>query len=185
LYILNQSAISILQQSGKSLMNLTQKISLFLIFCPILVQADWGVVTQTDTNNAKTQVAYTKNSDGYSLEIYKDNVGAIRSRFSLNAELDMLAKRSCPTYQIDSRLIDNRSINDAPCLTDLSWSEFILGYIADNNTASSRLNALMNGGTITFRFMLENGSYKETKFSLSGSKKATLSALGTNLTITP
>jgi hypothetical protein len=167
-------------------MNLAQKIGLMLMFCPVLGHAQWDVITHTGTNNnAETQVAYTQNEEGYSLEIYKDNVGAIRSRFSLNAALDMLAKRSCPTYQIDSTMLDNRSVNDAPCLTDLSWSEFILGYTENKVVTSEKLNALMNGGTITFRFRLENGSYKETNFSLSGSKRATLSALGSDISIAP
>lgn len=169
-------------------MNLAKKIGLTLILCSALVHAEWGVITHTDTktnSNIQTQVAYTENSEGYSLEIYKDSVGAIRSRFSLNADLDIMAKRSCPTYQIDSSLIDNRSINDAPCLTDLAWSEFIFGYTENNIVISEKLNTLMNGSTIIFRFMLENGSYKETKFSLGGSKKTTLTALGSGITITP
>ena len=71
-------------------MNLAQKIGLILIFCPVLGQAEWSVITHIDTNNnTETQVAYTENTDGYSLEIYKDSVGAIRSRFSLNTALDM------------------------------------------------------------------------------------------------
>jgi len=165
---------------------LAKKFGLFLIIFPILTQAEWTVITHTDTNNnSETQVAYTQNEEGFSLEIYKDNVGAIRSRFSLNDALDMLAKRTCPTYQIDSTLIDNRSINDAPCLTELVWSEFILGYTENKTVTSDKLNALMNGGTITFRFMLENGSYKETNFSLIGSKRATLSALGPDVSILP
>jgi hypothetical protein len=168
------------------MINLAREIGLILIFCPVLVQAEWTVITHTDTNNnTKTQVAYTENTDGYSLQIYKDSVGAIRSRFSLSTALDTLAKRSCPTYQIDTRLLDNRSINDAPCLTDMDWSEFVLGYIANKEVISARLNALMNGSTITFRFMLENGSYKETNFSLNGSKRATVSALGSDISIKP
>jgi hypothetical protein len=168
------------------LKKLTKKIVSILVFCPALVHAEWSIITHTDTNNnTETQVAYTQNEEGYSLEIYKDNVGAIRSRFSLSTALDMLAKRSCPTYQIDSSLIDNRSINDAPCLTDLAWSEFIMGYTENQVVTSRKLNALMNGGTITFRFELENGSYKETQFSLSGSKRATLSALGPGISIVP
>jgi hypothetical protein len=168
------------------LKNATQKIALILMLCPSLVHAEWEVITHTDTNNnTETQVAYTKNEDGYSLEIYKDNVGAIRSRFSLSAALDKLAKRTCPTYQVDSTLLDNRSINDAPCLTDLAWSEFILGYTENQTVNSDKLNALMNGITVTFRFILQNGSYKETSFSLSGSKRATLSALGPGISITP
>ncbi|MBL1140987.1 MAG: hypothetical protein HND53_03065 [Proteobacteria bacterium] len=166
--------------------NLASKFGVFLLLCPVLAHADWSVITHTDTNNnSETQVAYTQNEEGYSLEIYKDHVGAIRSRFSLSTALDILAKRSCPTYQIDASLLDNRSVNDAPCLTDLAWSEFILGYTENNVVSSEKLNALMNGSTVTFRFMLENGSYKETYFSLSGSKRATLSALGPEISIAP
>ncbi len=165
---------------------LALKFGLFLLLMPSLAMAEWKVITHIDTNsNTETQVAYTENEDGYSLEIYKDSVGAIRSRFSLNTALDMFAKHTCPTYQIDLRLLDNRSINDAPCLTDLVWSEFILGYISSNNITSGRLNALMNGSIITYRFMLENGSYNETKFSLAGSKRATSSVLGSEITISP
>ncbi len=166
-------------------MILVRKLVLILLFCPLTVLAEWKVITHTDTNSqTETQVAYTKNDEGYSLEIYKDSVGAVRSRFSLNAALDMFAKRSCPTYQVDTRLLDNRSINDAPCLTDFTWSEFVLGYIVDNQVTSGRLNALMNGSNITFRFMLENGEYRETSFSLAGSKRATLNVIG-NITIIP
>lgn len=166
--------------------HIMQKLVFILLLIPSSVMAEWKVITHTDTNSqTSTQVAYTQNEDGYSLEIYKDSVGAIRSRFSLSTALDMFAKRSCPTYEIDSRLLDNRSVNDAPCLTELAWSEFILGYIDNNNITSGRLNALMNGGIVTFRFMLENGAYKETQFSLAGSKRATLSVLGADITISP
>ncbi len=157
-----------------------------LLMAPFSASAEWKVITHTDTNNeTQTLVAYSQNKDGYSLEIYKDSVGAIRSRFSLNTALDMFANHTCPTYQIDDRLIDNRSINDAPCLTDMVWSEFVLGYVNNFNVTSEKLNALMNGRIVTFRFMLENGSYMETEFSLAGSKRATLSVLGNNITITP
>lgn len=159
---------------------------LILLLLSFSVSAEWKVITHTDTNSeTETQVAYSQNKDGYSLEIYKDSVGAIRTRFSLNTALDMFAKRTCPTYQIDTRMIDNRSINDAPCLTDMVWSEFVMGYVNNFNVTSAKLNALMNGSTVTFRFMLENGSYMETQFSLAGSKRATLSVLGNNITITP
>jgi hypothetical protein len=166
--------------------SLALSLVLILLLSPFSAAAEWEVITHTDTNSeTQTQVAFSENKDGYSLEIYKDSVGAIRTRFSLNAALDMFAKRTCPTYQIDTRMIDNRSINDAPCLTDMVWSEFVLGYVNNFNVTSEKLNALMNGSIVTFRFMLENGSYMETKFSLAGSKRATLSVLGNNITITP
>ena len=97
-----------LNSPRSSVQTLSLVLILFLIPTPALAD-DWDVITHTDTNSdIETQVAYSKNKDGYSLEIYKDNVGAIRSRFSLNSALDMFAKHTCPTYQIDSRSLDNR-----------------------------------------------------------------------------
>jgi hypothetical protein len=150
----------------------------------VFVLAEWSVVTHTNTNdNTETQVARIKNEEGYTLEIYKDNNGAIRSRFSLSTKLDKFAKKSCPTYQIGRFTLDNRSVNDAPCLTDVSWSEFILGYEENSIVSSKKLNAFLNGNNVTFRFMLDNGSYQETLFSLSGSKRAVLSSFGSGVTI--
>ena len=148
--------------------------------------AGWDIISSSDSfSNNPTQIAYTENEQGYSLEIYRDGVGAIRSRFSLNRPLDQLAERHCPTFQIDTRLIGNRSINDAPCITDMDWSEFVLGYVNDEEVKSPKLYALVNGITITYRYMLDNGSYEETSFSLSGSKRATLTVIGGNINITP
>lgn len=162
------------------------KSAFILLLCPTIVCAEWNVITHTNTdNNTETLVARTKNNEGYTLEIYKDNSGAIRSRLSLNAELDQFAKRSCPTYQIGKFTLDNTSINDAPCLTQSSWTEFILGYSENFVISSKKLNAFLNGNDVIFRFMLENGSYQETSFSLSGSKRAVLSAFGSGITIRP
>jgi hypothetical protein len=163
---------------------IVQKVTFILLFCPVFVLAEWSVVTHTNTNdNTETQVARIKNEEGYTLEIYKDNNGAIRSRFSLSTKLDKFAKKSCPTYQIGRFTLDNRSVNDAPCLTDVSWSEFILGYEENSIVSSKKLNAFLNGNNVTFRFMLDNGSYQETLFSLSGSKRAVLSSFGSGVTI--
>lgn len=158
--------------------------AVLIALMPVAAMAEWRIVTYTGTNG-QTRVAYTKNSDGYSLEIYRDNVGAVRSRFSLAGALDMFAKKSCPTYQVDDDLTGNRSINDAPCLTGLNWSEFVLGYVIENEIVSEKLNALVNGDILTYRFMLENKVYNETRFSLSGVKRAALEVIGNNVRITP
>ena len=53
---------------------------------PLSVSAEWNIITHTSLNNdLKTQVAYTENKSGYSLEIYKDNVGSVRYPFTLNS----------------------------------------------------------------------------------------------------
>ncbi len=166
--------------------DLCYALLLGLLFKANSVFAVWEVMALTDAGDSSTtQVAYTENEAGYSLEIYRDDVDAIRARFSLNRKLEQLAKRHCPTFQVDSRLLDNRSINDAPCITDVGWSEFVLGYVRDNVVNSAKLNALVNGNTITFRYMLENGAYEETSFSLLGSKRSTLTVIGGDIIISP
>jgi len=157
---------------------------ILLVISPSFAMAEWLVITHTDIDtNIETNVAYTKNESGYSIEIYRDAVGAVRSRFTLKTGLNRLAVRNCPTYQIDKRQPLNRSINDAPCIPERNWSEFILGYIENNEIVSTHLNDLMNGKKITYRFILENGGYDETIFSLAGSKNAITTALGNNLRI--
>ena len=76
--------------SVKLVINSLQNSSLALLLVLILllssfsVSAEWKVITHTDTNNeTQTQVAFSENKDGYSLEIYKDSVGAIRNTIQL------------------------------------------------------------------------------------------------------
>ena len=169
--------------------NLRQALKLLLtglILLPVTVSAEWIVITHTDTDvDSETSVAFSENTDGYSLEIYRDSVDAIRSRFSVAKGLLSLADKSCPTYQIDRGRANNRSVDDAPCLSSKLWAEFILGYVKNENIASSSLLALMNGITITFRFRLANGDYRETKFSLAGSKRAMTIAFGAETQVIP
>ncbi len=162
------------------------KILLFIFCAPSLAIAEWHIISHANLNSdEKTQVAYTENKSGHSLEIYKDSVGAIRTRFTLNSKLNLFSNGICPTYQVDLTLVKNTSFNDAPCISNLNWSEFILGYITNNNITSLSLDALLNGNIVKFRYALDNGNYKETSFSLAGSKRATLKVIGNNIIINP
>ena len=159
-------------------------IVLLLPVWPIAAPAAWDIVTHTDTDTAtQTRVAYTENGEGYSLEIYRDGSGAIRSRFGTRHSLGRLAEKTCPTYQVDDRKPGNRSINDAACISHRQWAEFILGYIDNNQVTSTLLHNMMNGNKVTFRFILENGGYAETEFSLSGSKRILTEILGRQLVV--
>lgn len=159
-------------------------IGILMISCPAL--AEWNIVIHKDTElNTKTNVAYTKNKSGYILEIYRDSVDAIRSRLTMADGLLQLKDKSCPTFQVDRGIPINRSINNAPCLTNRRWAEYILGYIKDDEVKSSVLFALMYGYVITYRFQLEYGDYRETKFSLGGSKRALKTVVGNTIRVTP
>ncbi len=154
-------------------------IALLLLTVSLAAHAEWQVVVHTDIDSGtETRVAYTENEDGYSLEVYLDSNGAIRARLSANRVPLRFKPEMCPTFQIDTRLTGNTSINEARCLSDRKWSEFVLGYVIDTSVESRTLNAIKNGNEIMYRFPLEYGGYEETVFSLQGSSRALTAALG-------
>jgi len=159
-------------------------LSLLLLIISAQTHAQWNVITHIDTDSGvQMSVATIKNQDNYKLEIYRDSNNVIRLRFNIRDSFDLLAIKQCPTYQVDKRKLSNRSINDAPCISQARWAEYVMGYISDDEVVSLPLHNLMNGNVIYYRFVLKNGNYAETSFSLSGSKNILLSALGRNLTI--
>lgn len=148
--------------------------------------AEWNIIMHNDMDtNTITSVAIIKNESGYTLEIYKDSVNAVRARFTLSKGLISFPDSFCPTFQIDSGRPKNHSVNDAPCLSSNTWAEFILGYVENGQINSSAIVGLMNGVGLHFRFLLENDNYRETLFTLRGSKRAMLAALGEGISITP
>ena len=156
-----------------------------VLLLPAVAAAQWTVVThQTAESEPQTKVAQTINDAGYTFEIYLDAGNTIRSRLTLTDGLIKLADKSCPTYQIDRGKPRNRSINDAPCISRSQWAEFILGQVKDGKIESSILLSLMNGINISFRFVLADGDYRETQFSLAGSKWTMTSIFGQNVAVT-
>lgn len=170
--------------NSRQLPVLTSLLVSLLFSVSVIHAADWNTITHNDLDSdTLTSVAIVKNNQGFTLEIYKDSVNAIRARFSLGNNLISFPDNFCPTFQIDKGSPKNRSINDAPCLSDDTWAEFILGYVENNHVESDSIAGLMNGVNLRFRFMLKNGDYRETLFSLLGSKRAMSTALGENVQV--
>lgn len=150
---------------------------------PLVARAEWSIVTQNITDGAgTTRVAHITNDDGYSLELYRDANNVIRLHLNMNA-YNRLDGKICPSFQVDKHPARNRSINDAPCLTQPPWAEYILGYIIDDHVTSTVLQDLLNGNTIIYRFILRDAGYAETSFSLAGSKRVISEILGNNLVV--
>ena len=166
---------------------MTGLVRMCVLILPLMTAqaaAEWRVVNHREaTTGIETTIAATTNTDGYTLEMYRDTVGAIRGRFTLRPGLTRLYKNSCPTFQIDRGPAVNRSLNNAPCLASEQWAEFVLGYVADNQVVSPRLLSFMNGNSITFRFRLASGNYRDTEFSLLGSKRSMTAAIGGDIIV--
>ena len=159
-------------------------ITVLLTVAPVGASADWSIVTHNITNGTgTTRVAQIINQDGYSLEIYRDANNVIRLHLGMNAS-NRLNGKTCPSFQVDRHPAQNRSINDAPCLAQAQWAEYILGYIIEDHVTSTAMHNLLNGNTISYRFILRDSGYSETSFSLAGSKRVLLEILGNNLVVT-
>lgn len=160
-------------------------ILIFVADYPSAVSAQWVVnPNMRDELGTETVVAYTRNQEGYTLEIYKDSVSAIRGRITLDEGLLKFEDRLCPSYQIDQGTPGNVSINGASCLAGDNWAEYILAYARDGQIVSPLLLSIMNGNAATFRFRLENGDYRQTTISLLGSKRSLTTILGEDVTVT-
>jgi len=160
-------------------------LTLFLLSLSVQSQAQWEVMSHTDTDSGyQTRIATIENDDGYKLEIYRDVNDVIRIRFNIRNSYELLANKQCPSFQVDERQLSNRSINDAPCLSQPRWAEYVIGYITENIVLSLPLHNFMNGNVIYYRFLMNNGNYTETSFSLSGSKAILNAALGKDLVVT-
>jgi hypothetical protein len=167
-----------------------QNIIFFLFFLSISATSraetdnQWNVMKHTDTDSGlQMRVATIENGEGFKLEIYRDTKDVIRIRFNIRDSYDLLARKQCPTFQVDDRKLANRSINDAPCISQPRWAEYVMGYVTDDKVFSLPLHNLMNGNSINYRFLLKNGNYGETSFSLSGSKSILNTTLGKNLEV--
>ncbi len=159
-------------------------ITLFLLSLSAQSQAQWEVMSHTDIDSGyQTRIATVENDDGYKLEIYRDVNDVIRLIFNIRNSYELFANKQCPTFQVDERQLSNRSINDALCISQPRWAEYVIGYITDKSVLSLSLHNLMNGNVIYFRFLMGNGNYAETSFSLSGSKTMLNAALGNDLVI--
>jgi len=162
-------------------------LTLFLLSISVQGQAraQWNIVSHTDTDSGyQTRIATIENNDGNKLEIYRDVNDVVRLRFNIRNSFELLARKQCPTFQVDKRQLSNRSVNDALCLSQPRWAEYVIGYITDKKVLSQPLHNLMNGNVIYFRFLMNNENYTETSFPLSGSKAILNAALGKDLVVT-
>lgn len=149
-----------------------------------VASAQWQVNEDARADTVeRIRTAFTHNEAGYSLEVYKDSVSAIRLRFSLGDGLLQFRQGSCPTYQVDNGTPANLSFNSEPCQTGDSWVEYILGSISGNQIKSNLLLSIMNGNTIIYRFQLETGDYRESSISLVGSKRSMSSIIGETMVV--
>ena len=138
--------------------------------------AQWRVGQDSpEGSSQRIDVAVVENESGHALEIYRDDAAIVRGTFTIRGGFDTIDPGTCPTYRIDERAPNRVTFAGERCQILPKQARFTLGPADDPR--NNQLRRLMNGSRLVFRYRLGNGTYRETAFTLRGSKYALTTAM--------
>jgi hypothetical protein len=133
--------------------------------------AQWRVGQDSPSGSTKRiDVAIVENDSGHSLSLYSDDTQNVRALFTIRGGFDTVDPGACPTYRVDDREPRRVSFEDQRCRVLPKQVEFTLGKTGFGRNRD--LQRLMNGNNLVVRYRLGSGLYRETQFTLTGSKYA-------------
>ena len=136
----------------------------------------WRVAQETPSDaGGRIDVALIDNESGHQLQLYNDDARRLHGIFTIRGGFDTIDPRVCPTYRVDEREPKRVSFADERCRIEAKSVEFTLGAAGDLENREVR--RIMNGSNLVFRYRLVGGNYRETKFTLRGSKYALTTAV--------
>lgn len=140
-------------------------------------------------SNAIAEVGYAHaiqvDNAGGEIRVFRDDRARVFLEFKISPGFDGFSRSSCPTFQIDRRMPMHFFDIDRSCRVDVDRAIYALGQIRNKVLTSLVLHRLMNGGTVAFRYLTQNGTYRESSFALLQSKQALRNALGVDTHISP
>ena len=146
---------------------------------PALALAQWEIVTGSPLGaGGEVQIARVSNNDGDQLSVFLDADSMLRAQFEISDRLTTLDTSTCPTYLVDGGTPRVVRFGEERCMVAGSIAIFALGAVNGDAIASGTLLELMNGTSLTLRYHLGGIGYRETRFSLRGSKQALNAAIG-------
>jgi len=138
--------------------------------------AQWRVAQMTPAGTDKRiDIAIVENDSGHSLRLFGDDMQNVRATFTIRGGFDTMDPGVCPTYRVDQRAPVRVTFEEERCRILPKQAEFTLGKTGQGR--NRKLRRIMNGDSIVFRYRLGGGNYRETKFTLRGSKYALTTAV--------
>ena len=146
--------------------------------------AQWQVEEEVfDGDPTRRKVAVVNNDSGHSVRIYNDGSSAVRVVFALPDGFDTLSRETCPTFRVDHGPPQVAEDDRDRCGIEPRRASFTMGRVADGRVRSNALFWIMNGTRLLFRYRLEHVGYRETAFSLRGSKQVLREAIGLGIRV--
>ena len=138
--------------------------------------AQWRVgQDMPEGSSTRIDVAMVENDSGHTLELYRDDTDTVRGTFTIGGGFDTIDPAACPTYRVDERAPSRVSFAGQRCRILPKQAQFTLGPVGE--ARNRQLRRIMNGSSLVFRYRLGNGTYRETAFTLRGSKYALTTAI--------
>lgn len=138
--------------------------------------AQWRVAQETPAGSSvPIDVAAIENDSGHRLRLFNDDSRNVRAIFSIRDGFDTIDPAVCPTYRVDQRQAKRVTFEQDGCRILPKQAEFTLGKVGQGR--NPELHRIMNGSNIVFRYRLGGGNYRETSFTLRGSKYALTTAV--------
>lgn len=154
------------------------------LFCACLLQAagaaaDWRL----EQPPSGRPVARVADPHGAAVALYRDDSGQILLEFRIKPGFSGLARESCPTFQVDTREPLFHTSVGAGCAVEADRALLTLATVAGRRLESQAVYDLMNGERLAFRYVTEDGTYREITFTLTHSADAIRGAVGRDVRI--
>ena len=158
----------------------TIRLAAWVFFAALLLArpaiAQWRVAQATPAGtDARIDIAIVENDSGHSLRLFNDETQNVRATFTIRGGFDTIDPGVCPTYRVDKREPERVTFEEGRCRILPKQAEFTLGKTGQGR--NRKLHRIMNGDSIIFRYRLGGGNYRETRFTLRGSKYALTTAV--------
>ena len=161
---------------NRSIIHLAVGMSLAAVLFARPTIAQWRVAQDTPAGtDDRIDIAIVENDSGHSLRLFNDETRNVRATFTIRGGFDTMDPGVCPTYRIDKREPKRVTYEEGRCHILPKRAEFTLGKTGQGR--NHQLRRIMNGSSIIFRYRLGGGNYRETRFTLRGSKYALTTAV--------
>jgi hypothetical protein len=146
---------------------------------PALVVADWRI---DSADGATPPRAVVRDADGVELALKRAPDDNVYLEFT-SVGFAALSRASCPTLQIDTKRPLHHFSVGARCAVAGRRAIMTLGQVEDRTLRSNLVEQLMNGITVSVRFVSADGSYHQAEFALTRSARAIRAALGRDVRV--
>ena len=141
--------------------------------------AQWSI--ENDDDN--TAVALVRNDSGDEFRLWRNGDG-IEATLTLHQGLASMSADGCPSFRIDDHPPRVGAGEGEVCVIEGRTATFVLATAQGDEVRSAMLMEFINGATLHFIYHLEGTGYRETLFTLQGSKQSITAAIGNGVTVT-